>query len=121
MLCQYTAAALATENKVLSHPAAVDSIPTSGGKEDHNSMGATSAWKALRIAENAISQVALELACVRWAVALAGQEGLSPATRPVYERLAALVPPPGRDRFLGGAIAKVRAAVRSGELIASGL
>ena len=121
MLCQYTAAALATENKVLSHPAAVDSIPTSGGKEDHNSMGATSAWKALRIAENAISQVALELACVRWAVALAGQEGLSPTTRPVYERLAALVPPPGRDRFLGGAIAKVRAAVRSGELIASGL
>lgn len=121
MLLQYTAASLAAENKVLSHPAAVDSIPTSAGKEDHNSMGATSAWKALRIAENAISQVALELVCVRWAVALAGQEGLSPATRPAYEHLAALVPPPGRDRFLGGAIAKVRDVVRSGELSVSGL
>ena len=121
MLCQYTAAALATENKVLSHPAAVDSIPTSGGKEDHNSMGATSAWKALRIAENAISQVALELVCARWAVALAGEEGLSPATKEVYEKLSQLVPPPGPDRYLGKAIAKVRAAVRSGEVSVSGL
>jgi len=119
MLCQYTAAALTAENKVLSHPAAVDSIPTSGGKEDHNSMGATSAWKALRIAENAISQVALELVCARWAVALAGEEGLSPATKEVYEKLSQLVPPPGPDRYLGEAIAKVQAAVRSGELTAS--
>lgn len=121
MLCQYTAAALAAENKVLVHPAAADSIPTSGGKEDHNSMGATSAWKALRVAENAISQVALELVAARWAVALAGPEGLSPATRPLYERLAELVPPPGRDRYLGDIIAKLREAVRKGEVEASGL
>jgi len=114
MLLQYTAASLASENKVLCHPAAADSIPTSGGKEDHNSMGATSAWKALRIAENAVSQVALELVAVRWAVALAGAEGLSPATRPAYESLSQLVPPPGRDRYLGGAIAQVRAKVRAG-------
>ena len=116
MLLQYTAAALAAENKVLSHPAAADSIPTSGGKEDHNSMGATSAWKALRIAENAISQVALELVAARWAVALAGEEGLSPATQPTYESLSQLVPPPGPDRYLGEAIAQLRAAVRAGEV-----
>ena len=90
-------------------------------KEDHNSMGATSAWKALRVAENAISQVALELVATRWAVALAGPEGLSPATRPLYERLAELVPPPGRDRYLGDIIAKLREAVRKGEVEASGL
>jgi histidine ammonia-lyase len=114
MLLQYTAASLASENKVLCHPAAADSIPTSGGKEDHNSMGATSAWKALRIAENAVSQVALELVAARWAVALAGAEGLSPTTRPAYESLSQLVPPPGRDRYLGEAIAQVRAKVRAG-------
>lgn len=116
MLHQYTAAALATENKVLSHPAATDSIPTSGGKEDHNSMGATSAWKALRIAENVVSQVALELVADRWAVALAGEEDLSPASRPVYNKLSRLVPPPGPDRYLGGAIEEVRRAVREGRL-----
>ncbi|HAF70719.1 MAG: Histidine ammonia-lyase [Acetothermia bacterium 64_32] len=121
MLLQYTAASLTAENKVLSHPAAVDSIPTSAGKEDHNSMGATSAWKALRIAENVISQVALELTCARWAVALAGEEGLSPATKAPYERLSQLVPPPGPDRYLGEAIAKVREAVRSGEVSVGGL
>ena len=121
MLLQYTAAALAAENKVLAHPAAADSIPTSGGKEDHNSMGATSAWKALRIAENAISQVALELVAARWGVALAGEEGLSPATTPIYERLCELVPPPGPDRYLGEAIARVREAVRTGKVQVDGI
>ncbi len=116
MLLQYTAAALAAENKVLSHPAAVDSIPTSGGKEDHNSMGATSAWKAVRITENALAQMALEGLAARWAVAMAGEEDLSPASRPLYKALAALVPPPGEDRYLGEAIAQVRHAIREGEL-----
>jgi histidine ammonia-lyase len=116
MLLQYTAAALAAENKVLAHPAAVDSIPTSGGKEDHNAMGATSAWKALRIAENVLSQAALEGVCARWAVALAGEEDLAPATRPTYAALAELVPPPGEDRYLGDAIERVRQAIREGRL-----
>lgn len=121
MLLQYTAAALAAENKVLAHPAAVDSIPTSGGKEDHNAMGGTSAWKALRIAENALSQVALEGVAARWAVALAGEEDLAPATRPVYQTLAELVPPPGDDGYLGDALARVRAALREGRIAPHGL
>lgn len=121
MLLQYTAAALCAENKVLAHPAAVDSIPTSGGKEDHNAMGATSAWKALRIAENVLSQVALEGVCARWAVALAGEEDLAPATRPAYAALAELVPPPGEDRYLGDAIERVRNAVREGRIGLHGL
>ncbi len=116
MLLQYTAAALAAENKVLAHPAAVDSIPTSGGKEDHNAMGATSAWKGLRIAENVLSQVALEGVCARWAVAFAGEEDLAPATRPAYAALAELAPPPGEDRYLGDAIEGVRNAAREGRI-----
>ena len=116
MLLQYTAASLASENKVLAHPAAVDSIPTSGGKEDHNAMGGTSAWKTLRIAENVFSQVTLEGVAARWAVALAGEEDLSPGSRPVYAALADLVPPPGEDQYLGEAIARVREAVREGRL-----
>jgi len=116
MLLQYTAAALAAENKVLAHPAAVDSIPTSGGKEDHNAMGGTSVLKVLRIAENVLSQVALEGVAARWAVALAGEEDLSPLSRPVYAALAECVPPPGEDRYLGDAIAGVRDAVRQGRI-----
>ena len=52
MMAQVTAAALASENKALAHPASVDSIPTSAGKEDHVSMGPTAAWKAARVVAN---------------------------------------------------------------------
>jgi len=61
MLVQYTAAALATENKVLSHPASVDSIPTSANVEDHVSMGATAAIKMRQVAVNVERILALEL------------------------------------------------------------
>ena len=52
MMAHVTAAALVSENKVLAHPASVDSIPTSAGKEDHVSMGPTAAWKAARVVAN---------------------------------------------------------------------
>ncbi|SHH40778.1 histidine ammonia-lyase [Thermosipho atlanticus] len=60
MIWQYTAAALCNENKVLSHPASVDSIPTSAYQEDHVSMGATSARKLLKIYENLLMLVSIE-------------------------------------------------------------
>ncbi len=121
MLLQYTAAALAAENKVLAHPAAVDNIPTSGGKEDHNSMGATSAWKALRIAENVVHQVALELVAARWAAALHGPEKLSPATLGFYEKLVEVVPPPGEDRDMSENIARVAKDIKEGRLVIHGV
>jgi histidine ammonia-lyase len=68
MVPQYTAAALVAENKVLAHPASVDSIPTSGGKEDHNSMATISAHKALQIVRNVETIVAIELLTVRQAL-----------------------------------------------------
>jgi histidine ammonia-lyase len=61
MLAQYTAAALVSENKILSHPASVDSIPTSGNQEDHVSMGATAARKAWRVLRHAQQVLGIEL------------------------------------------------------------
>jgi histidine ammonia-lyase len=63
MLHQYTAAALVSENKVLAHPASVDSIPTSANQEDHVSMGPIAARKAREIVRNVEHVVALELLC----------------------------------------------------------
>jgi histidine ammonia-lyase len=63
MIAQYTAASLVSENKVLAHPASVDSIPTSANQEDHNSMGSISAQKAWRILKNTQTVLALELLC----------------------------------------------------------
>lgn len=60
MAAHYTAAALASENKVLSHPASVDTIPTSGSKEDHVSMGVHSVLKAQTIIKNAQEVLAIE-------------------------------------------------------------
>ncbi|MFN2546667.1 MAG: histidine ammonia-lyase [Myxococcales bacterium] len=61
MIAQVTAAALAAESKVLSHPACVDTIPSSAGREDHVSMGMTAAWKARTVVANAASGLAIEL------------------------------------------------------------
>jgi histidine ammonia-lyase len=63
MIAQYTAAALVSENKALSHPASVDSIPTSANKEDHVSMGTIAARKTDMILENLQYVIAIELLC----------------------------------------------------------
>lgn len=63
MIAQYTAASIVSENKVLSHPASVDSIPTSANQEDHNSMGSIAAQKAWKILQNAQTVLAIELLC----------------------------------------------------------
>ncbi len=63
MIAQYTAAALVSENKVLAHPAVVDSIPTSAGQEDHNSMGTISARQAKEILKNVERVIGIEMLC----------------------------------------------------------
>ena len=63
MIAQYTAAALVSENKVLAHPASVDSIPTSANQEDHVSMGTIACRKARAILINARRVLAIELIC----------------------------------------------------------
>ena len=63
MIAHVAAAALLNEAKVLSHPSSVDSVPTSGGKEDHVSMGMTGALKLRQVVENAEHVLAIELMC----------------------------------------------------------
>ncbi|MCB0723317.1 MAG: histidine ammonia-lyase [Ignavibacteriae bacterium] len=63
MIAQYTAAALVSENKVLSHPASVDSIPTSANQEDHNSMGSISSRKCFDIVNNTKKIISIEFLC----------------------------------------------------------
>ncbi|HEX9636904.1 MAG TPA: histidine ammonia-lyase [Acidobacteriota bacterium] len=63
MIVQYTAAALVSENKVLCHPASIDSIPTSANAEDHNSMGMGAALKLRRVVDNVAGALAAELLC----------------------------------------------------------
>jgi histidine ammonia-lyase len=70
MIAQLTAASLVSENKVLAHPASVDSIPTSANQEDHVSMGSVSAIKLLQIMENVRTVLAIELLLVAQALDL---------------------------------------------------
>jgi histidine ammonia-lyase len=63
MIAQYTAASIVSENKVLCHPASVDSIPTSANQEDHNSMGSIGAQKVWKVLQNAQTVLAIELLC----------------------------------------------------------
>jgi histidine ammonia-lyase len=118
MIAQYTAAALVSENKCLSHPACVDSIPTSGNKEDHVSMGTISARKCRSVIENAEYVLAIELLCACQALDLLtrGQPGLGTleAYRTMREHIALL----DHDRFLAPEIETAASMIRSGEILA---
>lgn len=114
MMAQYTAAALVSENKVLAHPASVDSIPTSAGMEDHVSMGMTGALKLRRIVDNARRAVAVELICAAEALEyrrpLTSGAGVEMTYRRVRERVARLT----EDRRLGDDIERIATGVADG-------
>lgn len=113
MIAHVAAAALLNEAKVLAHPASADSVPTSGGKEDHVSMGMTAALKFRQVVENAERMLAIELLCA--AQGLDFRAPLNPARR-VGEAFAAVrevVKPLGEDRVLSGDIEVLAGAVRS--------
>jgi histidine ammonia-lyase len=119
MLAQYTAAALVAENRVLSHPASVESIPTSGSQEDHVSMGWGAARKLGDILANAERVVAVELLCAVEGVG--HRRPLRPASRTgaVVDAVRAVVPPLGEDRPIGSDIESVAGLVRSGAITAA--
>ncbi len=88
MLAQYTAAAVVSENKVLAHPASVDTIPTSGNQEDHVSMGWGGVRKLREVVANVRTTLAIELVCAAQGIDLrAGIAGPAPATAAVHARL----------------------------------
>jgi histidine ammonia-lyase len=101
MILQYTAAALVNENKVLSTPACVDSIPTSRGQEDHNSMGATSANKLLRILDNAETVLAAEALCAAQGLDYRRPLRAGRGAQAAYEAIRSAIPHADRDRAFG--------------------
>jgi len=119
MMAQVTAAALASENKVLAHPASVDSIPTSAGKEDHVSMGATAAHKAARAVANTARVLAIELIAAAEALEFRRPLRSSPALEAVHARLRERVAPHERDRVLGPEIEETATALAAGEFLAA--
>jgi histidine ammonia-lyase len=117
MIAQYTAASLVSENKVLAHPASVDSIPSSANQEDHVSIGMTAARKAREILNNVTEVLAIEAMCAAQAVEFQGQEGLSPAGKAVYRLIRRQVPPLERDRILYVDMQKCAELLRSGAIL----
>jgi histidine ammonia-lyase len=125
MLLQYTAAALASENKVLVHPASADSIPTSANQEDHVSMGSIAARHAMAVVANVQRILALELIVAAQALdfrlARLAAEGLDVAPGAgvveAHARLRAVVPHLDRDRIQTGDIEAAADLIRSGALM----
>jgi histidine ammonia-lyase len=116
MIAQVTAAALVAENRILAHPASVDTVPTSANQEDHVSMATHGARRLLDMAENTATVAAIEL--------LAATQGLefhrplksSPALEQAAGDVRSLVRPYDRDRYFAPDIAAITDYVRNGKL-----
>jgi histidine ammonia-lyase len=116
MIAHVTAAALASENKGLAHPASVDSIPTSANKEDHVSMGVTAALKGARAVANTRRILAVEAIAACQALEFLRPLQTSPALQAAYARVREAVPPYHADRVLSPEIEKVAGIVSTGTL-----
>jgi histidine ammonia-lyase len=124
MIVQYTAAALATENKVLAHPASVDTIPTSANVEDHVSMGVTAGLKLRQILDNVEGILGIELMAAAQGIDFRRPQVPSGArlgrgTAAAYARVREHVPFIERDTVLYGYMEAVRRELRSGALVAA--
>src|SRR5947207_11840314 len=119
MIPQYVAASLVSENKVLSHPAAVDSIPTSAGQEDHVSMGNAAGLKAWQVLANAERVLAIELLASVQAVEFLAPLQPGVGVRAAREHVRSLSPRLRDHRQLSGDIEAVAEVVREGALVDS--
>ncbi|MFW9966884.1 MAG: histidine ammonia-lyase [Candidatus Thorarchaeota archaeon] len=117
MIAQYTAAALVSENKVLAHPASVDSIPTSADQEDHVSMGTISARKAAQILDNVKNVIAIEYMCAAQGLSLLLPLQPSEPLKLAYEEIRDDVPRLVDDRPLHSDIAKIREKIESERIV----
>jgi len=117
MIAQVTAAALVSENKVLAHPASVDSIPSSAGREDHVSMGATAALKLHMIHDHVRTVLAIELLCAAQGLDLRRPLATTKPLEAVHAAIRAKVPAMMTDRPLSPDIAAVRALIDDGSLL----
>jgi histidine ammonia-lyase len=123
MLLQYTAAALASENKVLAHPASVDSIPTSANQEDHVSMGPIAARHARSVLDHVERILAIELVVAAEGLdarlSLPGTAGTTPGAgvAEAHRRIRARIGRFGADREPGPDLAAATGLVRDGTLV----
>jgi histidine ammonia-lyase len=124
MIAQYTAASLVSENKVLSHPASVDSIPTSANQEDHNSMGSIAAQKCFRVLGNVWCVAAIELLVACQAIDFSGNIGgdgvplkCGAGTEAVYKLVRKKIKHIDHDRVLHKDIETALQLLKSGEVI----
>ncbi len=116
MIVQVAAASLVSENKILTHPASVDSIPTSADKEDHVSMGTIAARKLGQVIKNSESVVAMELLCAAQALDLLKPHQASSAVKSAYDLIRKHVPFAESDRVFSLDIEKIRQLIRSSEI-----
>jgi histidine ammonia-lyase len=119
MIPQYVAASLVSENKVLCHPASVDSIPTSAGQEDHVSMGNAAGLKAWQVVANSERAVAIELLAGAQAVEFHAPLEPGLGGRAARAAVRKLSPRLRDDRSLAGDIEAVASAIRDGSLVAA--
>ncbi|MBU0992707.1 MAG: histidine ammonia-lyase [Proteobacteria bacterium] len=119
MIAQYTAAALVSENKVLCHPACVDSIPTSANKEDHVSMGTISARKAAEIVKNAEHVIAIELLCAAQGIDLFTNAKPGKGVQAAYQTIRKHIPYLDKDRILSTDIQCMVQLIKNGEVLKS--
>ena len=117
MIAHVTVAALASENKILCHPASIDSIPTSTDKEDHVSMGVTSGRKLFEIIDNLGQCLAIELLCSAQALEFSKPLGPPPGLRAVYDLIREHVRPLEGDRALYPDIKAVKNLIDSGAIV----
>jgi histidine ammonia-lyase len=119
MIAQYTAAALVSENKILCHPASVDSIPSSGDQEDHVSMGMTAALKLIDVLRNSQTVLGIEALCAAQAIDLLAPLEPGVGTKAGHDLVRRFAPPLGRDRYLAPEIEAAAQAVADGEFAAA--
>ncbi len=100
MIAQYSAASIVSENKVLCHPASIDSIPTSANQEDHNSMGSISAQKCLKVVDNLRKVLAIELLCAAQAIDFLRPLQSSNSLENVHAEIRNVVPFAETDRVV---------------------
>jgi len=119
MIAQYVSAALVSENKVLCHPASVDSIPTSAGQEDHVSMGNAAGLKALQVLSNAERSLAIELLAGAQAIEFLAPLEPGPGVRATHAAVRDLSERLRDDRPLADDIERVALAVADGSILAA--
>lgn len=119
MIAQYSAASIVSENKVLCHPASVDSIPTSGNQEDHNSMGSIAAQKGWRVVHNLERVLAIEFLCAAQAIDFLRPLRSSEPLERVYDAIRSRVSFNDADRVLYDDVENIRQLIADGTLAAA--